>query len=175
MKNKINMLVISAMLIAIAFVFSNIKIWKMPFGGSITLFSMFIIVLPGYFYTPVIGLISAFIYSLLQLIFGGYVVSIPQVLFDYIFAFTSLGFFGFLYKKNNSLILSYSVSVLFRLIFSIISGYVFFKDYAPETMNPILYTIVYNGSYICGEMIITDIILLMPNVKNKLEYFKNTI
>lgn len=174
-KINIKILATTAMLISLSFVLSNIKIFKMPFGGSITLFSMFFIVLPGFLYGSFIGIISAFIYSLLQLIFGGYILNFAQVLFDYIFAFTSLGLFNLFYKKNNSIVLSYSVAVFLRFVFSALSGYIFFKEYAPESFHPLTYSVIYNGFYIIGEMIITDIFLLLPIVNKYIFKIKKIV
>ena len=57
----------AAMAIALAFVTSMIKIIKLPMGGSVTLFSMFFIVLIGYWYGLKAGLASAIAYGVLQI------------------------------------------------------------------------------------------------------------
>ena len=82
------------MAIAAAFVTSEIKLFHLPFGGSITLFSMLFLVLIGYWYGLRAGLMTAIAYGFLQLVSDPYIISIPQMLVDYIFAFGALGLSG---------------------------------------------------------------------------------
>ena len=49
-------LVFCAISIALAFVTSYIKFARLPFGGSITLFSMFFICFAGYLYGAKVGI-----------------------------------------------------------------------------------------------------------------------
>ena len=67
----------SAMAIALAMVTSMLKLWKMPMGGSVTLFSMLFIVLIGYWYGLGAGLTTAFAYGIIQLIIDPYIISLP--------------------------------------------------------------------------------------------------
>ena len=77
------MLVQGALCIALAFVLSYIKLFSMPMGGSITLFSMLPIFVFAWMYGPAAGLLAGFAYSLLQVVQGAYVVhpvQFPQAL-----------------------------------------------------------------------------------------------
>ena len=67
---KTKNLVTTAMLLAFATVLSLVQIFALPFGGSITLVSMLPVVLIGYMYGIKWGIMSAFIYSLLQMMTG---------------------------------------------------------------------------------------------------------
>ena len=80
-------LTFSAMAIALAMVTSLLKLWDMPMGGSVTLFSMLFIVLIGNWYGLSMGLSTALAYGILQLVIDPYIISFPQLLLDYIFAF----------------------------------------------------------------------------------------
>ena len=86
-------LAFSAMAIALAMVTSMIKLFDMPMGGSVTLLSMLFIVLIGYWYGLGAGLTAAFAYGILQLVVDPYIISVPQMLVDYLFAFGALGAF----------------------------------------------------------------------------------
>ena len=156
-----------SVLISLGLITSAIKLFHLPFGGSITLFSMFFICLIGYLYGPYIGITSAVTYGILQSIFNPSFYSIYQFFFDYILAFASLGLSGFFREKKYSLQIGYSVSITFRFIFSTLSGYLFFAKYAPSNMHPIIYSSLYNGSYIFTEAIITLILISIP-ILNKL-------
>ena len=118
-----------------------ITILKMPYGGSVTLLSMMFITLVGYWYGLSIGLTTAVAYGILQLILDPYILSIPQILFDYIFAFGALGLSGLFTNQKHGLIIGYWVGILGRYLFSTLSGCIFFATYAPEGLNPVLYSL----------------------------------
>lgn len=157
-------LVFCSMSIALATVTSFIKLASLPFGGSITLFSMLFVSLIGYFYGAKTGLITGLAYGVLQLITGPYIYAPLQVLLDYPLAFGALGLSGFFRNKKIGLIIGYVTGVMGRYLCHVISGYVFFAEYAPEGMNPMVYTLGYNLTYILPEMIATVIILCIPAV-----------
>ena len=162
-----------AVALALATVTSMIKIWRMPMGGSITLLSMLFITLIGYWYGPVAGLITGVAYGLLQLILGPYIISLPQLLVDYPFAFGALGISGFFANSKHGLVTGYIAGIIGRFVFAVLSGVIFFGMYAPENMGPFVYSVVYNGSYIFAEGIVTVIILLIPAVKRAMKQVKD--
>lgn len=142
-------------------------------GGSVTLFSMLFIVLIGYWYGPYVGLTSAVAYGLLQFIMGPYFYSIPQFFTDYPLAFGSLGLSGFFWKKKNGLIKGYIVGVLGRYFFAFLSGLLFFASYTKGSgMSAPIYSLVYNGSYLLTEGVITLMIISLPPVANALNKMK---
>ena len=72
-----------------------IKLPSLPNGGSVTLFSMLIICLIGYWYGPKVGIIAAITFGILQFIVGPYVVHPLQVILDFPLAFGALGLSAF--------------------------------------------------------------------------------
>ena len=71
--------------LALAFVTSYIKIGpELPWGGSVTLFSMLFVCLIGYWYGPGVGILTGLAYGILQFLQGPYVLSFFQVCCDYI-------------------------------------------------------------------------------------------
>ncbi len=171
-KMSIKQITFSALCLALAFVMSNIKLFKLPMGGSVTLFSMFFVCYIGYLYGPRVSLSAAFAYGLLQMIIDPYIISVPQLLCDYILAFGALGLAGFFYEKKNGMIIGYLVGIFGRFVFSTLSGVIFFADYAPEGMSPFVYSATYNGSYIAAEAVLTIIVLLVPAVRSALNRVK---
>lgn len=157
-------LVFCAVSIALAMVTSYIKLASLPFGGSITLFSMLFVSLIGYFYGAKTGIITGMAYGILQLITGPYIYAPLQVLLDYPLAFGALGLSGFFRNKKHGLVTGYIVGVLGRYLCHVISGYIFFAAYAPEGMNPLVHTLGYNLTYILPEMMVTVILLYVPAV-----------
>ena len=173
MKNTTKKLVYSALGIALALVTSYIKLWDLPMGGSVTLLSMFFICLIGYWFGAKYGLITGIAFGLLQFIIDPYMVSIPQVILDYPLAFGALGLSGLFCNKKFGLQIGYVVGVVGRFVCSTLSGVIFFADYAPDGMNPWVYSITYQGSYIGPELVLTLIIISIPPVANALSLVKS--
>lgn len=165
-------LVYSAVAIALAIVCSMIKLFEMPMGGSVTLLSMLFIVLIAYWYGPYVGIMTAVAYGLVQFVTEPIFYTIPQMLLDYPLAFGALGLAGFFNKKKWGLQIGYAVGVLGRFIFATISGVVFFASYAPEGMNPLVYSAGYQASYLLPEAVITLILISIPQVSTAVTQVK---
>lgn len=162
-------LVFSAMAMALAMVTSMVKLFELPMGGSVTLCSMLFICLIGYWYGISGGLMAAIAYGFLQLIVDPYIISVPQMLTDYIFAFGALGLSGIFAGKKHGLVLGYLLGVFGRFVFAFLSGMIFFGSYASDYgMTAPVYSFVYNGAYLGAEALITLIILCMPPVSKGL-------
>ena len=170
---SVKQLTVSALCLALAFVLSNVKLFKLPMGGSVTVFSMFFVTYIGYLYGPRVSLSAAFAYGLLQMIVDPYIISVPQMLCDYVLAFTALGVAGFFHNTKYGMFKGYVAGVLGRFIFAVLSGVVFFADYTPEGMSPLGYSAAYNGSYLGAEAFLTVVVLLIPAVRTALNRIKN--
>lgn len=169
-------LVFSAMAIALSMVTSLIKIWELPMGGSVTLLSMLFISLIGYWYGLRTGLMAAIAYGLLQLIIDPYIISLPQMFTDYIFAFGALGLSGLFHHshKRYGYICGYLCGVLGRYFFSFLSGLIFFGSYGADYgMSAPVYSLIYNGSYLGAEAVLTVLVLLLPPMTKALSHVKN--
>lgn len=173
---KTKQITFSAIALALAIIVSTIiKLPSLPMGGSITLFSMLIICLVGYWYGPTISLIVAVIYGVLQFILGPFVVHPLQVLLDYPFAFGALGLSGFFYKRKNGLVIGYIVGILGRLFFHILSGLIFYTTYVSDLKGNLIAigtALIYNASYVLVEGAMTLALLSLPAVKHMLEKLK---
>lgn len=165
----VRQLAFSAMAIALAMLTSMIKLFSLPMGGSVTLLSMLFITLIGSWYGLSGGIACGVAYGLLQMFIDPYIISIPQLLCDYILAFGALGLSGLFVNSKNGYRKGYLLGIFGRFVFSVLSGVIFFAAYAPDTgvfSNPLLYSAAYNGSYIAAEGVITIIILSLPPVAN---------
>lgn len=158
-------LVFSAAAMALAMVTSFLKLFEMPMGGSVTLFSMLFICLIGYWYGLRVGLMTSIAYGLLQLISDPYIISFPQMVCDYLLAFGALGLSGLFCNQKNGLLKGYIAGVLGRYFFSFLSGLIFFAAYAEGSgMSAPVYSLVYNGGYLGAEAALTLILLAIPAV-----------
>jgi thiamine transporter len=169
--------------IAVAFVLSLITIFKMPMGGSVTPASMLPIFFFALCFGPAWGFGAAFIFSLLQLIGGDFLVPV-QVLLDYTIAFTLLGTAGFFAAPREKrigfdnilvrlaiipsykIILGVLLGLSLRMLCHVISGAVFYAEYAGD-QNPWVFSIVYNGTFFLPEAVITVVCLLAVMVTTR--------
>lgn len=167
-KLQVKQLTFSAMAITLGVVTSFIKFAHLPFGGSVTLFSMLFICLIGYMYGAKVGIMTGMAYGLLQLIIDPMIMHPVQVLLDFPLAFGFLGITGVFSKAKFGLIKGYVLGVLGRYLCHVISGVLFFWMYAPEGMNVAVYSFGYNATYIIPEAIATVALLLVPAIQKGL-------
>ncbi len=169
-KNNTRQLTFSAMAIALATLMSFLKLFHLPMGGSVTLFSMLFVCLVGYWYGFGAGLTAGIAYGFLQMLIDPYILSVPQLFTDYIFAFGALGLSGLFSKKKNGLIYGYIAGVLGRYFFSFLSGMIFFGTYAADyNMSAPVYSLAYNGAYLGAEALLTLVLLAVPAVRHGIE------
>ena len=160
-------------LVALAFVLDYVANiysgWFWPFGGSISI-SLVPLAVIAFRYGWVAGFLSGFTMGLLQLLTGAYIMHPIQVLFDYPLPYAVLGFAGFFASKVNAvevgrrslyIWLATGIGSIARLVCHIISGVVFFADYAPEGMNPVVYSVGYNTPFVLASYILSAIILVI--------------
>lgn len=164
-------LAFSAVAMALTVLTSMYTVFRFPFGGSITLFRMFYICLIGYLYGARVGVLTGVASGFLDLILNPYVVHPAQLFLDYPIAFGCLGLSGIFSKSKYGIIKGYIIGVFGRYLCHTITGIIFFYAYAGD-QNPVIYSIIYNGSYILPEAALTVILLLIPNVQSALSYVK---
>ena len=142
-------------------------IFQLPQGGSITAASM----IPLLWFSLRRGLRSGLeagaIYGLIHMTLpGSYIVSPVQALLDYPIAFGALGLAATFQKHP---LVGVGVGIFGRFLAHFVSGVVFFWMFAPEGMNPVLYSAIYNGGYLIIELTVSVIIMYIV-VKRKLLY-----
>lgn len=178
-------LVYGGVMIALATVLSMIKIYELPFGGSITLCSMLPIMFYAYKFGLKWGLFAGFIYGVLQLLLGtgamkglDFVTILGSLFFDYLLAFTLLGTAGLFRGKIKANAMAFSagtvIAAFLRFICHWISGILFFGTYAEwyfgqESMPiggwilsrfsgfglSVIYSAIYNAFYMLPEIVLT--------------------
>ena len=164
-KTDVRALTVSALLIALATVLGQIKIFEMPQGGSVTLFSILPIVVCGYLLGTRRGVMAGFCVGLINLIFGPYVIHPVQLLMDYPIAFGALGLSGLTRNTKNGLTKGYIIGIIGRYICAVLSGVIFFGAYAPEGFNSLTLSLCYKLTYLAAEGILTLIVINIPAVR----------
>ena len=159
----------SAICLALAFIASNIRIYQMPMGGTITAGSMLFVSLIGYWFKLKVGLVAAVAFGFLMVTLDPFVIHPIQFLLDYPIAFGFLGLSGLFSEKKYGLILGYVIGVSGRLFCAVLSGVVFFGMFVPEGTNVWLFSFLYNITYIGPEAAITIIIMAIPAFRNAVD------
>lgn len=187
MKNsKTLALVEGAAMIALATVLSFIKVYKLPWGGSITLLSMVPICIYSIKRGIGYGLAVSFVYSLVMLFLDlGEVLSwgltagtlVACFALDYILAFTVLGTAGIFRKLGTGgWIAGVVLALVLRFSMHFLSGVLIWhsigKVWKFDTTNEYLYSALYNGSYMLPEIVFTTIAVVflfkLPQTKKLL-------
>ena len=152
-----------ALAIALSFVLSCIRLYRMPTGGSVTLASMLPLMLFAVSYGVGPGLLAGLAYGLLQYLQGGWWLNVWQFILDYLLAFAALGLAGIAHNKSDKwMYIGIPVAALGRAVSAILAGLMWVAGSAPEDMvigstqfsSPLLYSIVYNGTYLVPDTLI---------------------
>ncbi len=165
-------MVASGVLVALSIALNQIILFRMPQGGSITAFSMLPIVVCAYYFGVRRGLMAGMCVGLIDLIFNPYVIHPIQMLLDYPLAFGALAFAGLLRTKKFGLVSGYVLGLLCRYFCAVLSGIIFFGEYAPEGFNAFTWSIYYNITYLGVEGALTVIVLCIPAVRKAIEQLK---
>lgn len=159
-------MVIVSMFSGLSFILYMIPFVKYPQGGGITLFSMLPTMLLAILYGNAAGLTGGAIFGLLKLINGATVVHPAQFLLDYILSTMALGLAGsFGSDKKYKIAMGGLLAVILSVLVNIISGAVYFGQYAPKGMNVWLYSTIYNGSSAGVEGILSVVLLVILPIK----------
>ncbi len=174
----------SAIMLALAVALSYVKLFQLPFDGSITLFSMLPLCLIAIKWGLGWGLGTAFCYSWFQILQGGVFawgltpeMLIASLFLDYILAFTVLGLAG-LFRRYGALGMVAGVVLVCALRFLVhfIAGVVLwanleeFVAFGQEWVGrPWLYSLCYNGVYMLPETVSTSLaaffLLRLPQLR----------
>jgi len=150
----------------------SLKIW--PQGGSVSI-AMVPIFLIAYRWGIKGGLLTGFLLGLLQVILGfAQVYTFLQGFIDYFLAFSVVGLAGVftglvkeaISKNEKGKWMTYVIIGAFlgsalRYICHVISGIVFFGEYAPKGQPVAIYSLLYNGTFMLPSFIISAIIIII--------------
>ncbi len=168
-KQQNNLVVIlceCAIMVALAAALSMIKLLDLPYGGSVTAFSIVPIVVISYRHGVKWGLLTGFVFSLIQMLTGlsnlSYATSmaaaIAIIMLDYVLAFTCIGFAGMfrnIIKNPVASAVTGTITVcVIRYIFHVISGCTVWAGVSIPSSDGLIYSLSYNATYMIPETII---------------------
>lgn len=145
-----------------------------PQGGSVSI-QMVPVFLIAYRWGLKGGILTGFLLGLLQIILGWSKIYHPvQGFVDYFIAFSLVGVAGIfanqvknsLRNKNKLAWVSYAIGGVLlgtglRFIAHFYTGIVFFGSYAPEGQPVVLYSLVYNSTYMVPSFILCAIVVIL--------------
>ena len=161
-------LIESSMLVAIGFILSSIGVFKLPYGGRITILSMLPIIMIGIRNGAKWGIGSALVYSSLQILQEGLyppiyptaLAYIVQALLDYILAFSVLGLSAIFKRKKYGLVYGSILCISLRFLCHFASGIIIWSE-TPWAISAWIYSLTYNGAYMGPELIATTTVSLI--------------
>ena len=150
----------AALAVALAFVLGFVVLFKMPYGGSISL-EMIPLILLALRQGWKVGVVAGAAFGLLYLAIDFFVVHPVQFILDYPLAFGALGLAGLFKPTVRGAVLGATVAVLARFVCHFLSGVVFFASVAPEGWNPYLYSAAYNAAYLAPSLVIALVVTVV--------------
>lgn len=169
----------AALCIALAYLLGMIRMYRAPMGGSATLASLLPLILFALAFGPLEGLLAGFTFGLLNLLLDPYVIHPIQMLVDYPMAYGAVALccvaklipVSDRWRLPIAVVLGY----LGKFCMAVISGVVFFANNAAEE-GALVYSLVYNFSYIWPELLISLAISLVPGMDRLLQLMrKNSV
>ncbi len=157
------------LMLALSVALSFATIYKLPWGGSVTLFSTLPVMLISIRHGLRWGLATSFLFSWFQILQGGIfswgltpVMLIGSLFLDYIIAFTVLGLAGLFRRHGDKgCILGVVLASLLRFVTHFIAGFVLWANYEEFVVfgssfvnRPFLYSFLYNGAYMLPETVL---------------------
>jgi len=159
--SRLRALVETAVMVGLSTALGTLTLFHMPQGGSVTPGSMVPLLLVALRHGPKWGITGGVALGLINFLLKPEVVHPAQMIIDYPLAFGLLGLAGLAAGKNEFLAGPLSALALVgRFAAHVVSGVIFFSEYAGD-QNVWLYSIIYNGSYMLPEMLISGALLLM--------------
>ncbi len=156
-----------AVCIALSYALSFIKFKIWPEGGSIDAVMVPLLVYAWRRGTGW-GVGAGLIFGTIKCFFaGGFAWGWQSILLDYSVAYAAVGLGGLVRKAKLGLPLGAVVGSVFRFLIHFISGVTIYKILEPEVFagttysNPVLYSIVYNGSYMAANLVIAVVICFL--------------
>ena len=146
----------AALSIALSFVLSCFRLFRMPQGGSVTPGSMLPIMLFAAAYGVGPGVVVGVAYGALQYLQGGWFLNVWQFLLDYLLAYGALGLAGLAKRlpKTWGLYAAIIIAAVVRAVSATLAGYMFWD-------TALWASLVYNGTYLIPDTLICIVLALL--------------
>lgn len=168
---KLHLLTKSALMVCLSLILKQIKLFSMPFGGSITFGSLAPLIILSNKYGVKAGVFASFVCFMVHFVMSfkvppakSFFAIVLIIFLDYVFQYLLVGFSGFFGKlfsfgRFNKMYTGSVVSFILKIFSSAVSGAVFWSEYAPGFLNIPIYSLAYSCAYLIPELIITVIVI----------------
>ena len=174
-------LVFGAICVALSFVLSLIRIFRLTNAGSVTLASIFPIALYCYIFGVNKSMVICFVCSLLNFCQGPYVISVWSALLDYLLPYLALSLVGIFavnpktftsegsaLKKHGKFFIGLACYFVVRLFSHTLAGMLFWSQgvdfwiFSGDLVGwtSFLYSLVYNLSYLLPDTLVAGVVAL---------------
>ncbi|MCD7828886.1 MAG: energy-coupled thiamine transporter ThiT [Clostridiales bacterium] len=164
---RVRMLCEGALMVAAAQILSMIKLWEMPWGGSVVL-AMVPMILFAVRWGLGPGLLAGFVFGVLQFVFdGGFALGWQSIIGDYLVAFTALGLAGVMKGKKGGIYIGTVIGCLARFLVHYVVGATVWASYMPDVFlglpmgSPWVYSFLYNIVYMGLNTVITLVVFVL--------------
>lgn len=148
----------ASIFIALTIVLKDVlpPLFQMPQGGSVSIAGMVPLLWFALRRGLKYGVFAGFVYGLIHAFLpGSYIIHPLQGLLDYPLAFAALGLTGSIRKIP---IIGVGIGIIGRFLCSFAAGIVFFTFFS---IDGIIASALYNGSYLIPEFVITAIVIYL--------------
>lgn len=156
---------------AMAIILSKVRLYKMPYGGSVTL-ELFPLVFISYRRGVKAGLFTGTIHTILSLIFPETPhISYLQPVLDYFLPSVAMAFCGFGHRKGLYVKeFLFVISIVFNFLSHFTAGFVYYGQYASAGQSKYVYSAIYNSTYLIPSGLAIAFIILIFERKKLFEY-----
>ena len=163
-RKNVRMLTEGAVLVAAAQILSMIKLWRMPWGGSVVL-AMVPLVLYAVRWGLKEGLMAGFVFGVLQFTLdGGFSIGWQSIVGDYLLAYVAVGLAGLCHNKPFGVFPGALIGGGARFVVHFVVGATLWAAYMPDTFlgmqmsSPWFYSLLYNLLYMVPNILITLVV-----------------
>ena len=167
--SKVRIMCECAVLVAMGTALAQVKLFRMPTGGSVTLCSMLPFLMIAYRHGTRWGVIAGAANVLLQIALGGiytppagtFIALIGEIILDYAIAYLCLGFSEFFAspfgkdRRLKGVMISSLVCCFIRFLSAFLSGFLIWGSLTDDGLSAVIYSLTYNGSYMLPETALT--------------------
>lgn len=168
---KLHLMTKSALMVCLSLILKQIKLFSMPFGGSVTFGSLAPLIILSSKYGVKTGVFASFVCLAVHFVMSFKVPPAKSffaialiIFFDYVLQYLLVGlsgFFGrvFSFGRLNKMYTGAAVSFILKIFSSAVSGAVFWGEYAPGFLSIPIYSLAYSCAYLIPEFLITVIVI----------------
>ncbi|MCK9225216.1 MAG: energy-coupled thiamine transporter ThiT [Candidatus Muirbacterium halophilum] len=172
-RSKITLMLEISIAAAIAIVLSRLRIYKLPYGGSVSL-ELFPIVYISFKRGISAGLFTGMLHAILSMIFiENAIITFFQPVLDYFVPSMVIAICGFGYKKGLYVKeFLFFIAMILNFLSHFLSGFLYYGQYASQGQSKYLYSAIYNISYTLPSAIAISIIIYIFERKKIFEFSK---